>query len=42
VDGVTSVIRRFTDGRNDREPFTWTKPACEILAEAIRNETSLT
>ena len=43
VDGVTSVIRRFTDGRNDRcEPFTWTKPAGEILAKAIRNETSLT
>ena len=39
----TSVIRRFTDGRNDRcEPFTWTKPAGEILAKAIRNETSLT
>ena len=39
MDGVTSVIRRFTDGRNDRcEPFTWTKPGCEILAEAIRNE----
>ena len=32
---VTSVIRRFTDGRNDRcEPFTWPKPAGEILAKA--------
>jgi hypothetical protein len=41
--GVTSAIRRFTYGRNQRcEPFTWTKPAGEILARAIRNETSLT
>jgi hypothetical protein len=43
VDGVISVIRRFTDGRNDRcEPFTWTKLAGEILAKAIRKETLLT
>ena len=43
VDGVTAAIRRFTGGWNDRcEPFTWTKPADEILAKAIRKETSLT
>ena len=42
VDGVTAAIRRFIDGWNDRcEPFTWTKPADEILAKAIRKETSL-
>jgi hypothetical protein len=39
VDGITAASRRFTGGRNDRcKPFTWTKPACEILAKAIRNE----
>ena len=43
VDGVTAAIRRFICGRNDRcGPFTWTKPADEILAKAIRKETSLT
>jgi hypothetical protein len=43
VDRVTAAIRRFIDGWNDRcEPFTWTKPADEILARAIRKETSLT
>jgi hypothetical protein len=43
VDGVTAAIRRSTDGWYDRcEPFTWTKPAGEILAKTIRKETSLT
>ena len=43
VDGVTAAIRRFAGGWNDRcEPFTWTRPADEILAKAIRKETSLT
>ena len=43
VDGVAAAIRRFTGGWNDRcEPFTWTKHADEILAKAIRKETSLT
>lgn len=43
VDGATAAIRRFIDGWNDRcEPFTCTKPADEILAKAIGNETSLT
>jgi hypothetical protein len=38
VDGITA-IRRLTGGWNDRcEPFTWTKAAGEILAEAIRKE----
>jgi hypothetical protein len=35
VDGITAASRRFTGGWNDRcEPFTWTKPADEILAKA--------
>lgn len=39
VDRVAAAIRRFTDGWNDRcEPFTWTKPAAEILAKAIRRK----
>ena len=43
VDGVTAAIRRFIDGWNDRcEPFIWTRPADQILAKAIRKETSLT
>ena len=43
VARVTAAIRRFADGWSDRgEPFTWTKPADEILAKAIRKETSLT
>jgi transposase len=40
VRDLTNAIRRFIDGWNDRcEPFTWTKPADEILAKAIRKET---
>ena len=39
VRELTAAIRRFTGGWNDRcQPFTWTKPADEILA--IRKETS--
>jgi len=41
VRDLTAAIRRFIDGWNDRcEPFTWTKPADEILAHAMRKETS--
>jgi len=41
VRELTAAIRRFIDGWNDRcEPFTWTKPADDILAHAIRKETS--
>jgi transposase len=41
VRELTAAIRRFTGGWNDRcQPFTWTKPADEILAKAIRKETS--
>ena len=41
VRELTAAIRRFIDGWNDRcEPFTWTKSADEILAHAIRKETS--
>jgi transposase len=41
VRELTAAIRRFIDGWNDRcEPFTWTKPAADILAHAIRKETS--
>jgi transposase/transposase-like protein len=41
VRDLTAAIRRFIDGWNDRcGPFTWTKPADEILAHAIRKETS--
>jgi hypothetical protein len=43
VAGANAAVRRFIPGRNDRcGPFTWTKPADEILAKAIREETSLT
>jgi len=43
VRDLTAAIRRFIDGWNDRcEPFTWTKPADEILAKATRKETKLT
>ena len=35
VKDLTSVIRRFIDGWNDRcQPFTWTKTADEILSKA--------
>jgi hypothetical protein len=41
VRELTAAIRRFIDGWNDRcEPFTWTKPADEILVHAMRKETS--
>jgi transposase len=41
VRELTAAIRRFIDAWNDRcQPFTWTKPADEILAKAIRKETS--
>jgi transposase len=41
VRELTAAIRQFIDGWNDRcEPFTWTKPADDILAHAIRKETS--
>jgi DDE superfamily endonuclease/Winged helix-turn helix len=41
VRDLTAAIRQFIDGWNDRcEPFTWTKPADDILAHAIRKETS--
>ena len=41
VRELTAAIRQFTGGWNDRcQPFTWTKPADEILAHAIRKETS--
>jgi hypothetical protein len=40
VAGATAAVRRFTDSWYDRcGPFTWTKPADEILAKAIRKET---
>jgi transposase len=40
VRDLTAAIRRFINGWNDRcEPFTWTKPADEILAKATRKET---
>ncbi len=41
VRELTAAIRQFIDGWNDRcEPFAWTKPADQILAHAIRKETS--
>jgi len=41
VRELTDAIRRFIDRWNDRcQPFTWTKPADEILAHATRKETS--
>jgi transposase len=41
VRELTAAIRRFIDGWNDRcQPFTWTKPADEILTHAMRKETS--
>jgi len=43
VTGAPPPSVGFTGGWNDRcEPFTWTKPVGEILAKAIRKETSLT
>jgi transposase len=43
VRELTAAIGRFIDGWNDRcQPFTWTKDADDILAKAIRKETSLT
>jgi transposase len=41
VSELIAKIGAFIDGWNDRcQPFTWTKPADEILAHAIGRETS--
>jgi hypothetical protein len=43
VRDLTTTIRAFTDGRNDRRhPFTWTKTADQILTKADRQKTSET
>jgi hypothetical protein len=40
---LTRAIRAYIDGWNDRaHPFTWTKPAEQILAKAKRPESSNT
>ena len=41
VHELIEAIERFIDGWNERcEPFTWTKPAAEIIAKAVRPTTS--
>jgi hypothetical protein len=41
VRDLTRKIRTFVDGWNDRaHPFTWTRPAEEVLAKANRKKTS--
>jgi transposase len=43
VADLNAKIRTFINGWNDRaHPFTWTKPADEILARANRSTTSVT
>ena len=43
VRDVTNAIRRFIDNYNtDCQPFTWTKPADQILKKAKRPTTSET
>jgi transposase len=43
VRELVAAIRQFIAGWNDRcQPFTWTKPADQILAHAMRKTTSLT
>src|SRR3954451_15794677 len=43
VRDLTRAIRTYIDGWNDRaHPFTWTKPAEQILAKAKRPESSNT
>ena len=43
VRDLTRAIRAYIDGWNDRaHPFTWTKPAEQILAKAKRPESSNT
>jgi transposase len=43
VEALTGAIGRFCNGWNQRcEPFTWTKPADEILAKLNRQNTSAT
>ncbi len=43
VRDLTRAIRSYIDGWNDRaHPFTWTKPAEQILAKAKRPESSNT
>jgi len=41
VRDLTRKIRTFVDGWNARShPFTWTRPAEEVLAKANRKKTS--
>jgi transposase len=41
VKDLINAIETFIDGWNERcEPFTWTKPADEIIAKAVRPTTS--
>jgi transposase len=43
VRDLTKAIRTYIDGWNDRaHPFTWTKPAEQILAKAKRPQSSNT
>jgi hypothetical protein len=43
VEQLIGAIGRFCDGWNQRcEPFTWSKPADEILAKLSRQNTSAT
>ena len=43
VRDLTRAMRTYIDGWNDRaHPFTWTKPADQILATAKRPESSKT
>jgi hypothetical protein len=43
VEQLIGAIGRFCDGWNQRcEPFTWTKPADEVLAKLNRQNTSAT